>query len=325
MPHHAIGSATLYLRRRPRDERSQPEPPLVRMTQDTRPGRAALWMTGAIASFTLMAVAGRVVLSEMNSFELMAWRSAIGFSIICAILLWKGFAQVRSAVPMLHVKRNVFHFAGQNLWFFALAQIALSQLVALEFTNPIWVAALAPFLLGERFTARRALVAVLGFAGVLIVAQPGVAPVEWGHIAALGAALGFALNTIYTRHLMAHDTVLCVLFWMTASQALMGAMLGAPGGIPLPSAAVLPWLVLVGITGLTAHYALTSALAHAPATVVAPMEFLRLPVVAIVGVLVYAEPLLISVFLGGAVILAANLINLTRPRRTKPQTPPTQL
>jgi drug/metabolite transporter (DMT)-like permease len=285
--------------------------------QTSRPLLAALWMTGAIASFTLMAVAGRAVLHEMNPAELLAWRSAIGFAIICLILTRKGFAQVRTAVPMLHVKRNVFHFAGQNLWFFGLTAIPLSQHVALEFTSPVWVAALAPLLLGERFTGRRALVAVLGFAGAMIVARPGVAPVGWGHVATLGAAFGFALNTIYTRRLMAHDTVLTVLFWMTASQAVMGAMLGAPGGIPVPSAPVLPWLILVAITGLTAHYSLTSALGHAPATIVAPMEFLRLPVVAVVGAMVYGEPLLLSVFVGGTVILIANLINLSRPNRTQ--------
>ncbi|MCU0910338.1 MAG: DMT family transporter [Rhodobacteraceae bacterium] len=288
--------------------------------KEQRPLLAALWMTGAIASFTLMAVAGRAVQTEMNSFELMAWRSAIGFSIICAILWHRGFAQVRTAVPWLHVQRNLFHFAGQNLWFFGLTAIPLAQLVALEFTNPIWVAVLAPLLLGERFTPRRAIAAGLGFAGVLVVAQPGVAPVEIGHLAGLGAALGFALNTIYTRRLMAHDSVLCVLFWMTASQAVMGAALGAPGGIPLPSAAVLPWLLVVGVTGLTAHYSLTSALSHAPATVVAPMEFLRLPVVAAVGALVYAEPLLASVFVGAAVILAANLVNLTGRRTPRAET-----
>lgn len=290
------------------------------MDSDSRPLRAALWMTGAIASFTLMAVAGRVVQTEMNSFELMAWRSVIGFAIICAILARRGFAQVRTAVPGLHVKRNLFHFAGQNLWFFGLTAIPLAQLTALEFTNPVWVAVLAPLLLGERFTARRALAAGLGFAGVLIVAQPGVAPVEVGHLAALGAALGFALNTIYTRRIMAHDSVLCVLFWMTASQALLGAAMGAPGGIPVPSSGVLPWLVIVGVTGLTAHYSLTSALSHAPATIVAPMEFLRLPVVAAVGAWVYGEPLLLSVFAGAVVILAANLVNLTGRRTARAAT-----
>ena len=293
-----------------------PERPKVAMTEP-RPLMAALWMTGAIASFTLMAVAGRAVQQQLDTFELMAWRSVIGFAVVCLLIARsaRGFSQVRTAVPGLHVKRNLVHFAGQNLWFWALTLIPLSQLVALEFTNPIWVAILAPLMLGERFTWVRAAVAVLGFAGVLIVAQPGAAPLSAGHLAALGSALGFALNTIFTRRLMAHDTVLCVLFWMTASQAVMGAVMGLPGGIPLPTADVAPWLLVVGLTGLSAHLSLTSALSHAPATLVAPMEFLRLPVISLVGVWLYAEPLLPAVFLGGAVILGANLLNLAMSGR----------
>jgi drug/metabolite transporter (DMT)-like permease len=292
------------------------------MMTETRPFLAALWMLGAIVSFTLMAVAGRAVQVQMDTFELMAWRSVIGFAVVCLLLAWSptGFAQVRTADPGLHVGRNLFHFAGQNLWFWALTVIPLSQLVALEFTNPIWVALLAPLLLGERFTRIRAAVAVLGFAGVLIVAQPGAMAVGLGHAAALGSALGFALNTILTRRLMAHDSVLCVLFWMTASQAVMGGLLGLPGGIPWPTAEVAPWLVAIGLTGLSAHFSLTSALSHAPATLVAPMEFLRLPVISMVGVWLYGEPLLTAVFVGGAVILAANLLNLAGSGRGRKAT-----
>ncbi len=293
------------------------------MTSQPRPLLAALWMCGTIASFTLMAVAGREVQTEMNSFELMAWRSGIGLCVVLALVLRsdRGLAQLRSAVPGLHLRRNLFHFAGQNLWFWALTAIPLAQLVALEFTSPVWVVLLAPFLLGERFTARKALAAALGFAGVLVVAQPGAAPVGWGHAAGLLSAVGFAMNMIYTRRLMAHDSVLCVLFWMTVSQGLMGLVLGAPGGIPLPSAQVLPWLVIVGITGLSGHFALTSALSHAPATLVGPMDFLRLPVIAAVGALLYDEPVVAAVFLGAALIFAGNLLNLLGPRAV-PAAPP---
>jgi len=282
-----------------------------------RPMLAFCWMLGAIASFTLMAVAGRAVQTELNSFELMALRSVIGFAIVCAVLALSrpGFAQVRTRRPWLHVQRNLIHFTAQNAWFAALMLIPLAQLTALEFTAPIWIALLAPLLLGERLTPRRALAVVLGFAGVLIVARPGVEPLHLGHLLGLVAALGFALNSIWTKKIMAHDTVLCVLFWMTASQAVMGLALGLPGGFTMPSAAVWPWLGLVAVTGLTAHYALTSALGHAPVSLVAPMEFLRLPVISTVGAVVYGEAVALAVFVGGAVILLANLVNLGLPRR----------
>ncbi len=287
------------------------------MADQDQPIKAALWMLGAIASFSLMAVAGRAVQVELNTFQLMAWRSAIGLVIVVALLARSplGAAQIRSRKPWLHVLRNIFHFAGQNFWFFALTMIPLSQLVALEFTNPIWVALLAPLLLGERLTRRRIAAIALGFAGMLIVAQPGAAPLNIGHAAALLAAIGFALNTLYTKSIMGHDTVLCVLFWMTLSQTVMGLALGLPGGFPWPSAGLWPWILAVGVTGLTAHLSLTTALSYAPAAVVAPMEFLRLPVLTVLGALVYGEPVMFAVFLGGAVIFAGNLLNVIGPRR----------
>jgi drug/metabolite transporter (DMT)-like permease len=285
-----------------------------------RPLRALAWMMGAVASFSAMAVAGREIQVEMNTFELMLYRSAIGF-VVVALLVWRlrpGFAQVRTRHPWLHVRRNVFHYAGQNLWFFGVAAIPLGQLVALEFTNPLWVALLAPLMLGETLTRTKLVAAAIGFLGVLIVAQPGVSPVGWGHAAGLGAAFAFALNTIFTKQIMRYDSVLCVLFWMTLSQSLFSLVLSLPGGIPWPSAAVAPWIVVVGLTGLTAHYSLTSALGHAPASVVAPMEFLRLPVIALVGMWLYAEPLRLSVFAGAAVIILANYLNLRPGRARRP-------
>jgi drug/metabolite transporter (DMT)-like permease len=282
--------------------------------------KAAAWMMGAVASFTLMAVAGREIQVEMNTFELMLYRSAIGFVIVLLALPRSrgGFSQVRTPHLGRHLVRNLFHYTGQNLWFYAVVLIPLSQLVALEFTNPIWVALLAPFLLGERLTRVRILAALIGFIGVVIVAEPGVAPLQLGHAAALVAAICFALNTIFTKQIMRFDSVLCVLFWMTLLQGLASLALSLPGGIPAPSAATAPWLVVVGVTGLSAHYALTSALGYAPASIVAPMEFIRLPFIALVGMLVYGEPLRLAVFLGAALIIAGNVINMRDSRRSAP-------
>jgi len=273
-------------------------------------------MLGAIGSFTLMAVAGRAVQLELNSFELMFWRSFIGFFVVLALMMGslQGLAQVRTAQPGLHLARNVFHFAGQNLWFIGLMMLPLSQLVALEFTSPLWVVLLAPLVLGERLTWRKAGLAGLGFAGVLVVAQPGVQPVGLGHLAALLAAVGFAMNLMLTKKLMRHDGVLCVLFWMTVLQALFGLALSFIGGFTWPSAALIPWLFVVALTGLSAHFALTTALGLAPASVVAPMDFARLPIIALVGVALYAEALDPFVFLGAALIFAANWLNMRNSR-----------
>lgn len=283
----------------------------------SQPMKALAWMMGAIAAFASMAIAGREIQVEMNTFELMLYRSAIGFGLVAAVAAARGElgAVWRTRHPGLHVTRNLFHYTGQNLWFYAVAAIPLGQLVALEFTNPIWVALLAPFLLGERLTRARILAAALGFAGVLVVAQPGVSPFGPGHAAALASGLCFALNTIFTRRIMAFDSVMCVLFWMTLSQTLASLALSLPGGVPLPSVAILPWILVVGLSGVGAHYALTSALSYAPAGVVAPMEFIRLPIIATIGMWLYHEPLRLAVFLGAALIIAGNLASLRAERR----------
>lgn len=281
--------------------------------------KAALWIGGAIVSFVSIAIAGREVQTELNTFELMGYRSVIGFVLVCVAIAMsrQGFAQVRTTKPGLHIARNIFHFTGQNLWFYGVMAIPLAQLVALEFTNPLWVALLAPLMLGESMTRSRLIGALIGFLGVLVVARPGIAPFEAGHFAGIGAALGFAMTTIFTKKLMRTDTTLCVLFWMMLSQAIMGFALAAPGGITVFSLHMAPWVVVVGVAGLTAHYSLTSALRYGPASVVAPMEFLRLPVIAVVGMILYGEPLEVAVFVGGAIILAGNLYNIASERRAR--------
>ncbi len=286
-----------------------------------QPLKAFYWMIGAVVSFVAMAVAGREISAELNTFELMLYRSIIGL-IVVLLLLGRskhGFAQVKTNRFGQHLTRNVLHFSAQNMWFYGIATIPLSQLVALEFTNPIWVVLFAPLMLGEKMTRKKLFVAFLGFIGVLIVAQPGVQPLSWGHAAGLGAALGFALNNMMTSKIMRVDRVLTVLFWMTLMQLVFAFFLSLPGGIPVPSSQIAPWLVVVGICGLTAHYCLTMALSLAPASIVAPMDFIRLPIIAIVGMVLYSEPLLMPVFIGGGLIIAANLLNLRdKPKPKQP-------
>ena len=280
------------------------------------PIRALVWMLGAVASFSAMAVAGREIAVELNTFELMMYRSAIGFVIISLLILsFGGFQQVKSDRMGLHLKRNIFHFTGQNLWFYGITVIPFSQLVALEFTSPIWVILLAPLFLGENLTKPRIFAALSGFVGVLIVAQPGVITLGIGHAAGAAAAVFFALNVIYTRKISQFEGVLSVLFWMTLMQFVFGLVLSLPGGIPVPSADGIQWVVIVAIAGLTAHYCLTTALSLAPAATVAPMEFIRLPVITFIGMTLYDEPFVWAVAIGAVFILAGNFINIRAERK----------
>ncbi|MFC3570252.1 DMT family transporter [Paracoccus sp. TOH] len=281
----------------------------------TRPLLAAGWMMGAVASFTLMAIAGRKVSHELDTFEILAWRSLIGVAILAAALsLRGGWAVVTLQRPGLQLARNGAHFIAQNLWFHALFTIPLAQVFALEFTAPLWVLLLSPLLLAERLTMVRAFSALLGFLGILLVAQPGAAGLSPGLISAALAAIGFALTYICTKKLTAVVDPLCILWWMSVSQALMGlGCAGFDGRIALPSAAAAPWVALLGTTGLAAHFCIVNALRVAPATLVMPFDFLRLPVIAVVGLVLYDEPIGLAVVAGAALILVGNYINIRAP------------
>lgn len=268
-------------------------------------------MIGAICSFSAMAIGGREVSAALTTFEIMAYRSAIGLPIILALVMKSGgLGLLKTRVPGEHILRNVVHFAAQNCWFYAIATITIAHVIALEFTSPLWTLLLAPLFLGEKLNARKAVAALLGFIGVLIVARPGYSPLEIGHLTALLAAVGFAITNITTKRISTKDSLLCIVFWMILSQMVMGFAVAVPVGLTLPPLALMPWLLLTGISGLTAHYALTMALKIAPALVVAPMDFLRLPVLAIAAALLYGEPLEVAVFLGAGLILAGNIANM---------------
>lgn len=279
---------------------------------DSKPLVAAVWMLGAVASFTSMAVAGRAVALELDTFEIMAYRSVFGMLIVTLAITLRGrWNVVNLRHPLLHLGRNIAHFTAQNLWFFAITAIPLAQVFALEFSSPLWALLLSPLFLGEKLTRVRVLSALLGFAGILLVAQPGAAPVSAGLLAAAAAAVGFAATYIFTKRLTGLTHILCILFWMTVMQAVFGfACAGIDGSIAVPSAGALPWVALIGAAGLCAHFCIANALSVAPATVVMPFDFLRLPVAALVGLLFYGEPVGIAVIAGAALILTGNWLNI---------------
>lgn len=278
----------------------------------TRPLTAALWMLGSIFSFLAMGIAGRELKGALDVFEIMTWRSVIGLVIVVAVARATGARRLLATDQLhWHALRNTVHFAGQGLWFWALMVIPLAQLFALEFTSPIWVMLMAPLLLGERLTRVRALAAALGFAGVLIVARPDFGHMDPGVAAALGAAVCFACNIILTKRLTGKATILSILFWQTAMQSVFGLICaGWDGQVAVPGPAELPWIAIVGVGGLVAHFSLTKALSLAPAGFVIPIDFARLPLAAVLGFVLYAEALEIAVVIGGALIFLGNIINI---------------
>ncbi|AML52720.1 DMT family transporter [Falsihalocynthiibacter arcticus] len=278
---------------------------------------AAFWMCGAVFAFSAMAIAGRAVMQELDTFELMMYRSFTGVVIVCGYVLWsKRYTEITWRAFPQQLIRNLFHFTGQNLWFAALVLIPIAKVFAIEFTSPVWVLLLAPFILGENLTRSRALTALAGFVGILIVTRPTFGNLSLGEGLAALAAICFAVTSLLTRRLTRTQSITAIMFYLTVTQSVFGVvMAGYDGEIALPSPPLIPAVIAVGLMGLMAHLCLTRALSLAPAASIMPIDFARLPVIAILGFFLFNETVDIYVWIGAIIIFGANYLNLVHESR----------
>lgn len=279
-------------------------------------GRAVFWMMGAVVSLIMMALAGRELSAEISIFEIMFFRNAICLIIIIALLFHYGFALLRTNMLALHGARNVMHFAAQFGWFYGLLFLPLAEVFAIEFTVPIWTAILAALFIGERVSALRAVGILMGFVGILVILRPGVAIIDVAAFAVLGAAVGFAATFVITKSMVVTEKPLTILFYMNLVQLPFG-LVPALFLWETPSLHLWPWVLVTGLSGLGTHYCFARAFALADAGLVAPFDFLRLPLAVAIGYLLYDEPADAFVFLGAVVIFCGNTLNIVGQRRAQ--------
>jgi drug/metabolite transporter (DMT)-like permease len=274
--------------------------------------RVILWMTGALLSFSAMAVSVRGLAKVLHVFEILAIRNASGLVILLAI----GLAQpdlLRTLTlhrARLQLARNTIHFGAQYLWMLSVTLLPLATVFALEFTMPAYAAILAVVFLGEKVTAGRIGVVVLGFLGVLVILRPGIASFNPAALFVLTAAFGFAVSLIQTKALTTSETTYAIVLWMNAVQLPLALIGSEPKNfLNLGAAQALP-LMGVAISGLTSHFCLTQAFRYGDATVVVPLDFMRIPLIALVGWWLYGEALDAYVFAGAGLIVLGISWNL---------------
>jgi drug/metabolite transporter (DMT)-like permease len=240
----------------------------------------------------------------------MEMRSVIGLAMLYPLIhIAGGLGKLRTARPWQQVVRNIAHYGAQFAWFKALTLIPLAQVISIEFTMPIWTAILAVAFLGERMGLWKNLAVALGIIGVVIIVRPGTSEIVPGQIIALAAAVGFAISVTMVKSLTRTDSVLTILFWMLLIQSIIG-LVPALNVWRWPSAYAWAWIIVIAFCGTFSHYCLTRAMQHADATVVVPMDFLRVPLAALAGWLLYGERVDTLTILGAALILSGNLLNL---------------
>jgi len=269
-------------------------------------------MTGWLSAMVTIAVAAREAGKVLHVFQIMELRSLLGILLFLPMIVAAGgLRAIRPRHFGLHCGRNAVHYSAQFLWFLAITMIPIAEVVAIEFTGPVWVALLAVAFLGERMTTARIASVVLGIIGVVIVVRPGLDHVEVGQVVALVAAIGFAGSIILVKSLIRTESVVSIIFWMLIIQAVIGAI---PAALlwQNPPSKVWPWLVVIAFCGTYSHFCMTHALRHADAMTVVPLDFLRVPLTALAAWALFSERFDIFTVIGAAVILGGNLLNLRR-------------
>ncbi len=270
-------------------------------------------MGGALLSFSIMAVSVRqLAWAGLSIFEILAIRSGGSLLILLALLAVRPDLRMYTMPRRmgLNLLRNTVHFAAQYAWALSLTMLPLATVFALEFTMPAWTALLAVWLLHERMTPSRLGVVVFGLVGVLVILRPGVASFNPAAILVLLAAFGYAITMITTKQLTRTETTFGIVFWMTIIQfpiALVGSDLESFARFETKD--ILPVLG-IAVAGLSAHYCLSNAFRAGDATLVVPLDFMRIPLIALVGWAFYGEQLDIFVLLGALIIVAGVLWNL---------------
>jgi drug/metabolite transporter (DMT)-like permease len=274
--------------------------------------RVVLWMTGTLLSFSAMAISIRLLAGKLTVFEILTVRSFGALLILFSMLAVNPALRpaLRTKRIPMHFFRAAVHFAGQYSWATALTLLPFATVFALEFTLPVWVLILAVAALGEKLTSGRIVVIVLGFIGCLVILRPGIIAFQPASILVLLCSFLYAVFNVATKQMTATETTFGIVFWMN----LMQFPLALSGSDPLFVLRLESWQYLpvagVGIAGLAAHYCMARAFRYGDASLVIPLDFLRVPLIALVGYLFFAETVDALVFVGAAIILAGILWNL---------------
>ncbi|MCW5772239.1 MAG: DMT family transporter [Rhodospirillaceae bacterium] len=286
---------------------------------------ATLWALGAAFGWTSMAVVVRYLEGRVPSWDVSFYRALTALLIGAApMYLMKG-RRLSALLPRreltgAYLVRGVIMFLAQAAYYFALMHMPLADASVLNATAPIFSAVMAIFLLHERVGADRWFFIMVGFAGVLVIIQPGFHSVPVEALLALLSAALFALSSILNKRLVTIESGTSIVYGTNFYIAIAG--LGVVliwGTIPRPTDLLI--VALIGIAGAAAQYCISRALAHAEVSYISPFEFLRVPLIAFAAWMLFGQvpPLIFGL---GALLVFAGVFMLARSavRRRPPAT-----
>jgi drug/metabolite transporter (DMT)-like permease len=267
--------------------------------------RAVLLMTASAVLFGVMAIMIRLASSELHAFQIAFFRNFFGLIATAPILYRHGLSILRTHKLPLYFVRCAIGIISMLCGFWALVHLPLAQAVALSYSTPLFITIGAVLVLGEVVRIRRWTAVIVGFIGVLIIVQPGTESFSTGTLIALAGAVLSAIVAISIKFLTrteAPDAIVLytVLIWVPMS------LIPALPVWQWPSPRVWLWVALAGFLGTGGHMLWTRANRLADASVIAPISFVQLPIVAVLAFIIFGEALGAATALGSAIIFASN-------------------
>lgn len=278
--------------------------------------RGFIWITLSTFAFMSMVMIVRHISDRYNTGELAFWRALIGLVLLTPIFIRSGSALFRTQQFRFHLLRNVMHFVGVAGWFYAISRMNLSTGMALQFTVPLFTILLAIMFLREKVDTARWVATIIGFAGVIVILRPGIEPVTLAAIAALVSALGYGAANIATKVLVRNCSSNTIVFYMNVMHLPMALCAAwALGGINVPAATDIPWLIGLAASATLAHWLLAKALGEADASLIIVVDFTKLPWITLGAFIFFGETPAVWAWVGGMVIFASTVYIVRRAAR----------
>ena len=269
-----------------------------------RPLIGIFWMLTTGIFFVAVTALVKTMGDRIPPVEAAFLRYVLGLAFLIPMLAQVRRTKLTRRLWTLSATRGAAHSGGVCLWFFAMTQIPIADVTAMNYLAPVYVTVLAAIFLGERLAARRIAAVVVALIGAMVILRPGIREVDPGHIAMLFCAVIFAVGYLLAKILADEVPAAVVVFMLSIFVPLFLTPFAIASWIT-PTWEELGLLFLVACFATAGHYTMTLAFAAAPVSVTQPVTFLQLVWATLLGAVVFAEPVDIWVIFGGGMILAA--------------------
>ncbi len=269
-------------------------------------GHGVALMLGSVLSFGLMAITIRMASAQLHPFEIAFFRNLFGLMFTAPLIWHTGLGLLRTNRVRLYLVRCVVGLGAMLTGFWALVHLPLAQAVALSYTTPLFVTILAVLVLGEVVRARRWSAVAIGFVGVLVILRPGVDGLQFAAMVALVSSLLAASAAVSIKFLARTEHPDAIVIWMVMIMTPLSLLPALPFW-QWPNAESWFWVILTGGFGTLGHICLTRAYRIADVSALQPLNFLQLPIVAMLAWLLFAEPVDAWTALGAGIIFASTI------------------